>query len=421
MQKFPSIAITLILFIWLSSSPAHAQREAETDRDDMLAYVSDEGQLMVYDPRERTTTKLLDNVSNFVLSRDGRVVFTKLDEDDPDLYLFDPANPALAPINITQDRAAKHYPVAWSPDGRYLAFASFNEAGDYSDTVWIYQGGYHAGSSDQSLYVWDGEKVTNIMPDDPLDAADSFYVEWSGDGRLVFTIRYGWSDVDTPSEIYVWDGSTTTNLSQNPEGRDAHVGWNRDGQLMFYLHRPEDGGLYIWDGVSFKDGMPDADSFIHLSLGKEITDGTSTGNVIWIDDGLVAFTRYSDLLPSGTKEIVLWDLERESIVKQIPVSSEYVWSHLAEGGQVILSSHLASGIPSVYLDVENLEGEILFNAHVGDYAWSADGYLAYCGIEEGFSRLLSIWDGLESWVVARVSYKPVQWQNGSDIFSCNNG
>jgi hypothetical protein len=184
------------------------------------------------------------------------------------------------------------------------------------------------------------------------------------------------------------------------------------GQLMFASTWDEETGIYVWDGISFDEGVPDKDSFMRLA--PELQPIYAT----WTNDGLVGFTSYSD---SGTKEIILWDLEEEAIIRRISVSSENAWSWFAEGGQMVLSSHLASGIPSYYLDVENTEGEILFSTHTGEFSWSAAGYLAYCGIEERRSRILSIWDGEENWAVARVSYKPIQWQQGRDTFSCNNG
>jgi hypothetical protein len=394
LRIFLPIGIMLISSLSLSSIGA----QDEVDNSDMLAYVSDEGDLILYDPRDRTGITLLDNIRGFELGRDGRVAFIRPDENDPDLYVFDPSTPALPPINITQNPDVKHFPIAWSPDGRYLAFGSYQD------------------SDDQSLYIWDGETTTNIMPDNGLDTADIFYVDWSYDGRLVFTIQHGWSSLDIPSEIYVWDGSSTTNLSQNPEASDGAGSWSRGGQLLFGSQRDEEGGLYVWDGVSFKDGSPDVDSFIRLAPELEPTRAS------WTDDSLIAFTAYSEPPYGGTKAIILWDIESESVVKQFPISSENEGgSWLAEGGQVILSSHLASGAPSYYLDVENTEGQILFSTVTGELSWSADGYLAYCGLDEGRVWLLSIWDGEESWLVAKVSYRSVQWQNGGNTFSCNNG
>lgn len=409
------IGIMLISSVFLSSISAQDEVESHADSSDMLAYVNDEDQLMLYDPRERTEIKLLENVSSFKLGRDGRVAFTRPDENDPDLYVFDPANPALEPVSISHNPAANNYPVAWSPDGRYLAFVSFRQSPDFPHDFLIYQGQYLASSSNQSLYVWDGETTTNIMPDDLLAPVDRFSVDWSHDGRLAFNISYGYSSLDKPSEIYLWDGSTTTNLSQNPDDWDGGVSWNRSGQLMFSSRRDVDGGIYVWDGETFRDGSPDVDSFI------QIAPDLHPDAVTWLDDGLIGFTLYSDPPFSGTKEIILWDMEREAIVRQFPVFSEYVFSALSDDGQVVLSSQLASGLPSEYLDIENTEGKILFSTHTGQYGWSSAGYLAYCDPVGGMDWVLTLWNGEETWAVATLHNKPVHWQNEKNVFSCNNG
>jgi hypothetical protein len=394
-----SFVIALIISATLIVITQNKNRQVSNanPKRDMLAYVSDGNHLMLYDPRERAETKLLDNVRSFVIGQNGHVAFTKLDENDTDLYVFDPSTPAIAPINISQNPAANHYPLAWSPDGRYLAFRSYQDV------------------DNQSLYIWDGITTTNIMPDNGLDTARGFYLDWSYDGRIAFTIQYGWTNLDTPAEIYLWDGSTTTNLSQNPKDWDSAARWSRTGKLLFGSHRNGEDGIYVWDGTSFKDDSPDIDSFVRLPPELESSSAT------WIDDGAVAFTAYPNPSSLDTKVIMLWDPERDFFFEQYSVASKNAWSQLAEGGQVILSSHLASGVPSYYLDVENIEGEILFSTHTGEYSWSSDGYLAYCGIEEGMSRILSIWNGADTWVVTRVSYKPVRWQYGRDVFSCNNG
>lgn len=392
------IIMILIVSTFLFTDRAQDEPDYAVSDRDMLAYVTEDDRLMLYDPRTRTETELLDNVSNFVLSREGRIAFTGRDQTDKDIYVLDPSIPDIAPINISQNPDANNYPLAWSPDGRYLAFDA-------------YQDRY-----DRSLYVWDGVNTTNITPDNGLDTANFFYVDWSDDGRLAFTIRHGWSDADIPPEIYLWDGDTTTNLIQNPDGWDWGARWNRIGQLMFGLTLDGEGGFYVWDGMSFKDGSPDADTFIRIAPESELN------YPVWLEDGIIGFTMYTDSPAGYSKHIILWDMEAEAIIEQFPISSENAWNWLAEGGQMIFSEHLASGIPSYYLDVENIEGDILFSEHVGEYAWSADGYLAYCGItDEGRSRLLSIWDGEETWVVAETSYRPARWKNGEHTFSCNNG
>ncbi len=394
------IAITAILYLFLSNARPQAFSLNTADGHDMLAYVSSSDQLMLYDPRDRTETALLDDVRSFKLSPDGRVAFKKLDENDTVLYIFDPSSDTLTPV-ITENPDAYNSPLAWSPDGRYLAFGSYHEP------------------EGLSLYVWDGETATNVMPENPLAAAVRFYVDWSHDGRLAFQVIYGWSNLDIPPEVYVWDGHTMTNLNPNPDGWDGYASWSEDGKLLFGSRRDDDFSYYVWDGVSFKDGLPDADTFIPVAPELE------PDYPVWVTDNIIAFSVNRQFLIFPRNIIMLWDVESGRVISEYPVSSDNAWSYLAEGGQVIISSHLASGLPSYYLDVESTEGQILFTTETGEYAWSPDGYLAYCRTDGrpggSINWVLSLWDGQESWDVTRVSYRPAQWQSEQYTFSCNNG
>ena len=393
------ITIILVLFTILI---VKGNDETE-NKADKLAYISNDNNLMLYDPNNRTEITLLEDVGSFLMSPDGRVAFTQLDETDTELYLFDPAEPNQDPIKISRDPFWSHYPISWSPDGQYLAFGSFIDRDDVF------------------LYIWDGETVTDITPEDKLDSAEAYWVAWSSDNRLAIMVQHGWSSRDISPEIYLWDGNTTINLSQNPDGWDWGVSWSQDGQLMFGSERDDDQySTYIWDGVSFKDSLPDIETLIEVAPELELESES------WVDDSTLVLTIHED----DKQDIVLWNVKDEVIVDRFTVTSNIGNAVLADGESFILSHGLASGIPSFNLSIENIEGEILFREHVGEFSWSSTGYLAYCGIENGASRVLSVWNGEESWVVANVSYKPIQWQNGGDTlsylrgedtFSCNNG
>lgn len=391
--------VFLSLFFAISKNtnePTYAFNSA-TYTPDLLAYVSEENNLILYNPNNRTKTALVNEdiqgLDAFKISHDERIAFTRQGENDTGLYVFNPATSHIAPININQNPSVKAYPLAWSPDGRYLAFEA------YQDT------------DNRLLYVWNGKETISIMPDNALDTASRFYVAWSYDGRLAVTIQHGWSNLDIPSEIYVWDGNTTTNLSQNPEGSDGDASWSRDGQLVFQSERGDVSGIYVWDG----DGYPNTSTFI--SIVPKFPPSFPT----WADNGFLGFTMHTDSSTEHTKQVVLWDMEAKEIIKQFPIASDNGWSWLSPNGQMIFSSHLASGQPSYYFDVENTEGQILFSTVVGELSWSSDGYLAYCKFYKEIGWVLRLWDGEKTWDVARTSYKPVQWKNGGNTFSCNSG
>jgi WD40 repeat protein len=321
--------------------------------------------------------------------------------------------PDIAPINVSQDPYAISYKLSWSPDGRYLAFTIWRGAGIY----------------DGSLYIWDGETATNIVPDNFPDTVREIDVDWSPDGRLAFTIEYREEeDTTVPSGIYVWDGNITTNLIQNPTGADWGATWNDNGQLAFMSVRDDVEGIYVWDGVSFKDGSPDSDSFIHATRGLQLPEPHQTPypkpDPIWTDEGLLGFLVIIErpAAPPRT-ELVLWDVETQEIARQSPLPGNFRgWRRLRNGQQVSYYSSLASGLPAYYLEVRDTRGRVLLSIVVGEYGWSSDGYLAFCGIgERNYINILSIWDGEETWVVAETSYRPVRWRNGENYFSCNNG
>lgn len=393
------VSITSFVSLDIATSRTFAALRAESDFEDKLAYVNNEGHLMLYDPLTRTEIRVLDDIDDvggFAFARDGRIVYTRSNDSDAGLYIFDPSTPDSLPININPNPAEAPKPYSWSPDGAYLAFATQL---DFRET----------------LYVWDGDTSTNIMPADMLDSAASIYPQWSPDERLSFVVVHGWSGDAVAPEIYLWNGYTTVNVSQNADSWDSVVNWSRDGELMFSSMQNDVYSVYVWDGVSFSGGSPDTASFIHVAPELQPHEAT------WTNEGLIAFEHYSDVQNQTTKTIVLWNPQTQTVVEQIPISSEHAYSELDASGQVIISTHLASGIPSVYLDVENTDGNILFSVHTGEFSWSPTGYLAYCGIEGRYSRLLSIWDGNETWVVADVTYKPAQWLSTANIFSCNNG
>ncbi|MEM6283899.1 MAG: WD40 repeat domain-containing protein, partial [Chloroflexota bacterium] len=217
---------------------------ASTDHGDMLAYVTQDYRLMLYDPRTRTETELMTGVRDFRLSRDGRVAFKNTDENDHDVYVYDPATPDVAPINISQDAPVKNTPLSWSPDGRYLAYIKYLEL-----------------HGNQLLYVWDGEKTIKVMPDQSLNSPRVYQPNWSEDGRLAFSVTHGWSD----GGIYIWDGTRTLKLADGSEGAVGGSEWSSDGKLMFFSNRENVGDVYIWDGASFRDGLPDVSTFVPVA------------------------------------------------------------------------------------------------------------------------------------------------------------
>jgi len=383
----------IIILTNILPHPTRPNWQSQPVKPDILGYVSEDNQLILYDPQSRTEKIVMDNVENFLLSSDGQIAYTSsLDGSEAGFYIIDPANPEDKFVTIDQPMA---YPLSWSPDGHYLAYLVFNADIDEND-----------------LYVWDGETVVNITPKNLLDSPSYYDLHWSQDNRLAFGITHGWSGADAPSELYVWNGHTTRNLRPNPENSDSLVEWSEDGKLIFLAWKDEDTefDVYIWNGKLF-----DESAFTPILSEFRIVDAT------WLDNHRIAFISINKSESNVTKTVMIWDMEKDEIVEWFPVKSELTYSRFSPDRRFVVSTHLASGIPSIYLEVEDSNGNILLSTHVGELSWSRNGYLAYCGINERISELLTVWNGTETSLVKRLSYRPIQWQATERTFSCNNG
>ena len=269
---------------------------------DMLSYLTNEGQLMLYDPLTRTQTLLLEGVHSYALSRDGRVAFTSSDETYSDVYVYDPATPSVDPINISQNPTKNHRPLAWHPNGHYLAYSSF-------------------------FYLNDAPRRVSMR--------------------------------NLDHTLLIWDGETT---------REAML---EEGQPAYSID-----SLWIWDDVPPR--------------------------IDWLID--------SDEIPELSS---YWEGSQE-------LGGERYFVGVTETGRVRFYLTLASGLPSANLVARNSDEATLFRAHVGNFSWSSDGYLAFCRVEAK-DWAISLWNGRTSWTVARTRYQPIQWQHGDTTFSCNNG
>jgi WD40 repeat protein len=473
-----TIAIALVLSVYFIAISSHAQTTADNGTDILLYKTEDDDEWRYYDPRNRTDIPppiLSDEITNSEFSRDGRVAFTRKDENSTELYVFDPQTPDIAPIKISQTSAENYYErFGWSPDGHYLAFGLWRgENENYDDSLYVWDGeivinitsdialnnitqdpyatSYElswspdgrslafrlwrgAGNYDGSLYVWDGETATNIAPDDCPDFVREIDADWSSDGRLAFTIEYHEEeDSAVPSEIYVWDGNATTNLSQKPAGADWGATWSDNGQLAFMSVRDGEEGIYVWDGVSFKDGSPDSDSFIHVTRELQLPEDDNPQyprpDPIWTDEGFLGFLVIEEVAISWRRELVLWDVETQEIARQFR-SPDWAgfggWNRLRNGQLVNHHWGIASGRGAINFEVRDTRGRLLLSDSVGwGWVWSPAGYLAFCDLGREDLPGLRVVSILDERGIQIVATSPdsieVQWQSGGRTFNCWDG
>ena len=136
--------------------------------------------------------------------------------------------PGAAPLYVVNADGSGHGwltltaevgPVAWSPDGRRLAFASGRE-----------------GNPEVYVMNADGSRQRRLT----RNAAPSYELAWSPDGRRIAFL----SRRDDNSEIYVMnaDGGGLRNLTRDPAG-DSTFAWSPDGRKIAFMSK-RDG---TWD------------------------------------------------------------------------------------------------------------------------------------------------------------------------------
>lgn len=350
---------------------------------------------MLHDTRTGENTLLFesDYYMRINASPDGRVAFSYFYADIEDLYVLNVAFPEEPPFNLSDEfDLPGGYPLCWDPEGRQLAFSSSRFG------------------SENYIYVWDGETVLNITPDDMPGDPDNYEASWSFDGRLAFTAWFG-STGDAPkSEIYLWDGSTTSNLSQNLAAEDRGASWNIDGELAFTSSLGGESRISIWDGVSFKDGLPDSGTFINASSGLD----PYTPSPTWTSDGRLAFGASS---PQDEHiQIYVWDGQTTTNVSQNPGMHNGGPRWRDDGYWAFVTGFSSEQL----LYIRDAENRTILTTE-GQYtpAWSSDGRLIFCKYDRP-DWVLLMWDDWRTSEFAHRGEIQAQWQSGQDVW-CSSG
>jgi Tol biopolymer transport system component len=158
-------------------------------------------------------------------SPDGRyVAFTSYQEGDPEIFTMETEHPEHF-RRITVNDNYDSYPV-WSPDSQYLVFSSVR---DGRPGVGIYRIELSAGE----------ESLTELSVSSDGDFAPS----WSSDGRFIvfFSAR------DGNYELYIMnaDGSDVRRLTNHPAD-DTYPVWLPDGSgILFTSYRDGNEEIYL--------------------------------------------------------------------------------------------------------------------------------------------------------------------------------
>lgn len=397
-----------VMFILLTLIPILNQ---DTDIDaqpptlttgDWLIYRLDQSEegisWILYDPLAETRRQLpVDTeTGGFAYNIDGRLAFSSRQEGNGEIYLLDTRLADSVPINITQNPDADEYPLAWSNDGHYLAFS-------------LEDGENHL------IYVWNEDNSLNITPNalETTYINFNYQVSWSNDGQLAFA-AHAYSNAQDfqgdRGEIFIWDGTKTMNLSQNPNGEDAAPVWSFDGQLAFQSERNGEYDIFVWDGVSLKNGLPDKNGFSNAA--PEFTGYYSFPQ--WTPDGRVMFTGSSP--EDQHVQAYLWDGEMALNLSQNPLAHNNAGSWSRDGRWAFTTFWS----PEQMMYVRDTENHTLLAAK-GQYspAWSMGGYLMFCRYDRP-EWILTIWNGKEITEIARGDEIYAQWQGGTGVV-CSSG
>ena len=358
---------------------------------DLLAYTvgRQPTSLMLYDFSNDSNKQIFSSSDSlmFSLSDNGRLAYAS--RESGEIYVLDTRAADPKAINITQTPTIIEVPLAWSHDSRYLAFVS--SQGDRPQ-----------------LYIWDGEATVNITPNDMADSIESYQVTWSDDGRLAFTVRYGFN-VNGDTEIYIWDGKTTTNLSQNPIGEDSGPVWSEDGRLAFLSTRDGQYNIFVWDGLSFRDGSPDIKPFIDDP--SALIGYYSFPN--WIPDGHLTFI--SQTAVDTHTQIYVWDGQAATNISQNPNLHNGIpmWS---DNGHWAFVTYFS---PQQLLYVRDAGNRPLLTTEAQySPAWSPNGLLVFCKPDPSWT--LAVWDGQQIVNLVRNREIRAEWGNGNSV-ACSSG
>jgi hypothetical protein len=411
--------LLVLMIVLIIIHPAAAQDDDQPS--DLLAYISSNHELRLYNPSTDThTTVLEDFCCGFHFNSDRQIAWSERNEDGESyIFVLDIHTPDRSPVNISEQLNLPGQVLGWSRDGRYLVFVSPR---NFFDVIWhmdesgtpipLYEPTL-APQDIRSIYVWDGERAINITPDELVESPESYSVAWSYDGQLAFTVCQQISDEYSEYEIYLWDGNTTVNLSQNPGGIDQYPKWSNDNQIIFSSLRDGEQGAYLWDGVSYKDGLPDADTFIDIKPDGYVSMGGIVLN--WTHDGRWSFSG-SEIDVGGYAHPYIWDGEDVIDISEDPElhHSSPIWS--PDSRYYALVTYWSSRDIVIIRDVDN--NTILTTSARYGAGWSLDGKLAYCVYGPPFT--LEMWNGEDTIPVTQGNTIFAQWQGG-EVVSCYNG
>ena len=296
------VVVVVAGYAWYLSSRGPALMSAA--RPTRIAFMSDrDGNWEIYVmDRDGQNAQNLTNST----ARDGlpvhapgqdRLIFTS-DGDSPTLDVWSVNLDGSNLTNITQTSDSNEVPIAWSPDGEHVVFAS-DQSGAPEILLVRLSDGELLNLSEryqvQSFDDWSAETdqfilttatdfgtsllVTDLAGDTNLAVTDGSYPvgagAWSPDGQRItyMGIEPGGTGID----IFVVDvpGGEPANLTQS-SSNDGFPRWSPDGsKIGFVSDRDGNSEIYVMD----------ADGNAPTNLTNSLADESVQGDFSWSPDG----------------------------------------------------------------------------------------------------------------------------------------
>lgn len=429
-----------------------------SDGNDMLFYTYSKlneqmpdpnvGMLMMYNPRTNHREALMPRPRGWEVSPDGRIAYRN---EENNIVVSD-VQSIEHPQAIIETYSDMPTILSWSPNGNYLLYSEEDanyellnlyiwdsrqsiditpdellNSEDDSERIFIHSSTWSNHEQlaiivgkevDESkwytVYVWDGEQIIDITPEDlrnPIPSDKSHYIDsiiWSDEEQFAFTVRkevaeYTWQDY---TYTYIWNGQSIYTLA------GTNGGWSSDGQLM--ISRSGDQSVGRWDGETYIDDQPILEIIPELHI-----DSTVYHASYWAHENKIVYEGEDDT--DGYSQFYLWDGVEFSYIDRLKIGmGEGRWGFNANGERKRMSNDPTIGqhgaIATSYIHIRDRNNNPIADINGHMPAWSEDGYIALCAP----LHRLSIYNGQDiiliedSWTVL------ARWKSGQSL-GCTNG
>lgn len=379
----------------LSLTDAESVQAALPDTDieatrDYIIY-NDGTTFMRYDPVTGERRVIVDGLEfgGFSVNPQGMVAYTVTVDGNQEIYVVDSSVPGSLPYQIIERPSTHDRPLAWSRDGRYLAFAS-ELVGNDDDHVW--------------LYVWNGEHAINITPSDLPSRAEHYNVYWGYDGQLAFVVTPITSqEAERYPIVYVWYGNEISGLRLEESYDLYSPRWLRNGSLALSYIVDEVRYVGVWSEDEVQNGqLSSHDPIIILPIYPSAWVIAPDDTFMYTD---IDANRHVQLyLLDGEETINISQNEFHNSVPQFGLDGRYAYSTYFSSEQLVF--------------IRDKNHNLIWSEEGGSQpAWGANNDLIYC--KEGWN--LTVWNGNETQVVSSGDPIIAIWQKTGQHISCFSG